>query len=214
MTIQVYRDQTVLIRAPNRCKDDEIANFFVKHSAWVRRKLQESQQYPGLSASQYKHQGFLWLLGHSKPITVSTGTVNKVNYENDQLLITQHDPDDQGKTERQLQKWKRSFAERLFEERLEHWFKQFPVAPGQYQFKLRKMKRQWGNCNSRGVITINSQLIRYPLSCIDYVLAHELTHLKHMNHSQAFYHLLEKVMPDWQHQRQLLSRFSGFTAEP
>jgi len=92
---------------------------------------------------------------------------------------------------------------------------QFPIQLKDYQFRLRKMKRQWGNCNQRGMITINSQLIRYPLTCIDYVMVHELTHLKHLHHGRAFYQLLEQVMPDWRQHRLLLSQFSGslFTEE-
>ena len=86
---------------------------------------------------------------------------------------------------------------------------QFPIRLPDFQFKLRKMKRQWGNCNHKGIITINSQLIRYPLNCIDYVLIHELTHLIHLNHGKSFYRLMEQVCPNWNQQRLLLSQFSG-----
>lgn len=62
--------------------------------------------------------------------------------------------------------------------------------------RFRKMKRQWGNCNSKGVITLNTHLMKLSQKQRAYVIAHELCHLKHMNHSRDFYQLLYTFMPD------------------
>lgn len=67
--------------------------------------------------------------------------------------------------------------------------------------KLRKMKRTWGNCSSAGVIKLNTHLIKAPLSVLDSVVAHELCHLKEMNHGKAFYALLEQLNPNWRQDR-------------
>ena len=63
--------------------------------------------------------------------------------------------------------------------------------------RLRNMKRTWGSCSARGVITLNPRLIKTPPGCIDYVIAHELCHLQEMNHSKAFYALLDSLYPRW-----------------
>ena len=209
MAIQICRDQCVLVRAPLRCKDKDIEEFFGKHQDWVDRKLQESRQYPGLAESQYVNEGSLWVMGESLVISVDDGSPVKVTQLSNCLKVVQGDKADITKTSRLVTQWKRNYASNIFQEKLAYWFSMFPVPIRKYQFRLRKMKRQWGNCNHQGVITINSQLIRYPESCIDYVIVHELTHLKHLHHGWAFYDLLEKVMPDWQQQKLLLSRFSG-----
>lgn len=66
------------------------------------------------------------------------------------------------------------------------------------EIRFRKMKRQWGNCNSKGVITLNTALMKLNKRQRDYVIAHELCHLKHMNHSRDFYALLYEVFPEAQ----------------
>jgi len=67
--------------------------------------------------------------------------------------------------------------------------------------KLRRMKRTWGNCSSKGVIKLNTHLIKAPLPVIDSVIAHELCHLQEMNHGKAFYALLERLNPNWRADR-------------
>ncbi len=64
------------------------------------------------------------------------------------------------------------------------------------EIKFRKMKRQWGNCNSKGVITLNTMLIKLNKKHREYVIIHELCHLKYMNHSREFYNLLHSFLPE------------------
>lgn len=81
------------------------------------------------------------------------------------------------------------------------WAKDKPIP-----LSVRRMKRTWGNCSSKGVIKLNTHLIKAPLPMIDSVIAHELCHLEEMNHSRAFYALLENLNPDWrQHRKKLRS---------
>lgn len=64
--------------------------------------------------------------------------------------------------------------------------------------KLFNFKSAWGNCSSKKVIKLNPKLVMYSAHAIEYVCLHELCHLKHMNHSKAFWKLVEKYMPDYQ----------------
>jgi len=72
--------------------------------------------------------------------------------------------------------------------------------------KFRKMKRRWGSCDSKGVITLNKKLMLTPQICIDYVIIHELAHLKHLNHSKKFHALVEKYCDFSVEAKEMLSR--------
>jgi predicted metal-dependent hydrolase len=60
------------------------------------------------------------------------------------------------------------------------------------------MRIQWGSCSPSGVLVLNPNLIKAPRECVDYVILHEVCHLKEHNHSQKFYRLLSEMMPDWE----------------
>ena len=74
------------------------------------------------------------------------------------------------------------------------------------RFRLREMKSRWGSFSAKGQISLNLKLIQVDKSMIDYVILHELCHLRELNHSRAFYALLDRVVPDWNTLRAKLNR--------
>ena len=109
-----------------------------------------------------------------------------------------------------LQNWYRHKAGLVFNERLAVIARRAPRAQDRtIPLKLRRMKRTWGNCSSKGVIKLNTHLVKAPLVIVDSVIVHEICHLEEMNHSKAFYVLLEKLNPGWRQDRARL-RSDGF----
>lgn len=96
----------------------------------------------------------------------------------------------------------------LFEEILEEVYPPFGERGiPKPQLRIRHMKSRWGSCiPGKGVITMNSRLLGAPRSCVEYVMAHELCHFIHPNHSSAFYGELSKCMPDWRERKALLQK--------
>jgi predicted metal-dependent hydrolase len=106
-----------------------------------------------------------------------------------------------------LLRWYRHRARRLFRDRLTACLKHtaaWSIASPKLQ--IRKMAKRWGSCSAAGTLTLNPDLVRASRACIDYVITHELCHLKYLHHSREFYTLLTAVMPDWQDRKQLLER--------
>jgi len=75
------------------------------------------------------------------------------------------------------------------------------------EWRVKDMKTRWGSCNiTKKRIWLNLKLVQYPPECLEYVILHELIHLKVSNHSADFYAELDQYMPDWQMRRKLLNR--------
>jgi len=72
---------------------------------------------------------------------------------------------------------------------------------------VRSMKRRWGSCSNKGVITLSTELIKLPDRLIEYVILHELCHLKHHNHGAGYYKLLSYLYPDWKELRKELRKY-------
>ena len=97
--------------------------------------------------------------------------------------------------EQAVSRWYRQEAEQLFARRVAHHAALLNVAPR--AIRLSVAKTQWGCCTARGTVRLNLQLIKLPLHLIDYVVVHELAHLREMNHSAAFWSVVESVCPDY-----------------
>jgi predicted metal-dependent hydrolase len=101
-----------------------------------------------------------------------------------------------------LQSWYGKQALKVLEERFQLIKERAPWAKDRLiPLKLRRMKRTWGNCSSKGLIKLNTHLIKAGIPVIDSVVAHELCHLEEMNHGKKFYALLESLNPDWRRDR-------------
>ena len=85
------------------------------------------------------------------------------------------------------------YSEEYIEKRVKYFSQLMDLEFSTLKFKT--LKSMWGSCNSRGVITLNKQLMRVEKNLIDYVVVHELAHLKHMNHSKLFHQLVEDYLP-------------------
>jgi len=91
--------------------------------------------------------------------------------------------------------WYQGEALHLFEQRAAHYAQLLNVTP--YAIKLSSAKAQWGSCTVNGTVRLNVALIKLPLRLIDYVVVHELAHLRELNHSEAFWRIVEGVCPDY-----------------
>jgi predicted metal-dependent hydrolase len=102
------------------------------------------------------------------------------------------------------QAWLMKCAREHFAQRLDHFAPQLGVR--WTQLRLSQAKTRWGSANLRGVISLNWRLIHHAGGIIDYVVVHELSHLREMNHSAAFWETVASVMPDYERQRHALKK--------
>ena len=95
-------------------------------------------------------------------------------------------------------------AKEMLPRRTAFWSERMGLTPT--QIRITSAQRRFGSCSSQGHICYSWRLMQYPPEAIDYVIVHELAHLKHMNHSPAFYALVAKYLPDHKARRALLKK--------
>ncbi len=102
------------------------------------------------------------------------------------------------KNEETLNKWYKKQIKKIFKERLDYNYGLFTENIPYPNLRIRKMKTRWGVCNKKtNTVTLNSELIKYDISKIDYVIIHELSHFLHFNHSRSFWNQVEKYCPNY-----------------
>jgi predicted metal-dependent hydrolase len=176
----------------------EIERFILDNGAWVVRKLDE---FVGGNTRRHlavRHGALLPLLGGEIEVRIVAGA-NRVHWEERALtLAARPDADIDALARRAFQQ--RALA--LFGERVHAVAERGGhVVP---QLALSSARTRWGSCSERTGIRLNWRLIHLPLPLIDYVVAHELSHLRQMNHSPRFWAEVAALFPDWRSARREL----------
>ena len=99
------------------------------------------------------------------------------------------------------------FAQEYLPNRVELFANKMGVSPS--KIRIGNAKTSWGSCSSSGSITLSWRLIMCDLSCIDYVVVHELAHLTHMNHSSKFWSVVANVLPDYKMRNMMLKKLGS-----
>ena len=90
----------------------------------------------------------------------------------------------------------------IIPKKVSHFSEIMNVIPA--KVSINHAKTRFGSCSSKGNLNFSCRLMMYPEECIDYVVVHELAHLKHLNHSKDFWKFVEKFMPDYKKRKKLL----------
>ncbi|RIZ68653.1 MAG: M48 family peptidase [Methylococcales bacterium] len=208
LAIHVYPNGDVLVDAPMAASLMAIAQKVKKRASWIfKQQLQFAAYPPVMHERRYVSGESYRYLGRQYRLLIKEGVREHVKLINGRIVVETVNPENPKKIKALLVYWSRSRAQIIFSERY-HVCVQLVAKLDieHYQgFQLRVMPKRWGSCSSQGNIMLNPELIAAPKECIDYVITHELCHLKIRNHSQAFYKLLAKVMGDWERRRKRLN---------
>lgn len=206
MAIHVFPDRPVELRAPLKCPWSMIEAFLLERQQWVvdslRALVGEAAPVPVKFEEGEQH----YYLGEALRLTLSEGRTRRVSVGEGVLSVRCRDPDDPEAVRGALEGFYRDEARRLFPVRLDACLARFRDAMPGHRLTIRKMRAKWGSCSSDGEICLNSMLVQKPMEAIDFVVTHELCHLRHFAHNKSFYRLMDRTMPDWREREKLLSR--------
>ena len=207
LVIKVHPDLRVTVRAPEGSGLETIQQKVKNRVPWILRQQRQFESYlPKLPPRQYVSGETHRYLGRQYRLKVNESDSERVKLSRGYFFINLRDKNDTERVKSLLMEWYRQQTERVFRERLEACLTKLRFLQlAEPELEIRQMNTRWGSCTPEGKILLNLRLMQVPKEYIDYVVVHELCHLKEHNHSQRFYELLNRVMPDWQKKRQKLN---------
>ena len=197
LAISVLPDCSIQVIAPLQTSDELIEERLRKRARWINRQLAYFVQFQPRTPERKFVSGETHLyLGRKYRLKLISGEVSSVKLKAGYFHITCKDGD-MSLAGQLLWRWYREKAEAKFNERLEHCLVKFKDHK-RPKMMIRQLKKRWGSLTPQGLLTLNLDLIRAPVECIDYVIIHELCHVEKPHHGSAFTNLLEQKLNGWQ----------------
>jgi predicted metal-dependent hydrolase len=198
----VVDEEGLSVTAPRWVPMSQIESALQEKERWIIVKIQEMQgRRRAVPHISWTDGGTLPYLGGTLELkTALAGSRAKdavvFNPSARTLTVALPPGADAKQMRERVQGWLQAEARRIFEERSLIYAERLGVAPR--QLRLSSAKTRWGSCNSDGKILLNWRLIHFPMSSIDYVVAHELAHLREMNHGPRFWQTVGEILPGFE----------------
>jgi hypothetical protein len=201
MSLQVTKDADVVMRMPSLMPEFMAKKFWQKNFDWVDKQLKkrqkELQENPPRS---FSHGEEFYYLGNKVRLHIVEAQWKPLEFK-DHFYISKRFTDN---AKGLLKIWYESEAFKVISKRVRHYAEQHNWK--YQQIRLSNAETRWGSCSSRGTMRFSWKLVMAPLAVIDYVVVHELAHLKHLNHSSKFWREVEQMMPVYRVHRRWLKR--------
>lgn len=207
--LKVYPDQRIVLSLPASVPTEWAESFLTEKSSWIELKIQSFKKTVGYAATTEIRNGYsIKLLGDDMIFVLTQCEKERVYSEGRIIHICGRTLNNQDRIKQLFEKWWRTQAKIILEERVRHWYpiiEKYGIAFP--EISVRKMKTLWGSCSiARNAVTFNFYLLKARMPYIDYVVLHELVHFLYPNHSKQFYAFLSNYMPDWKERKRILDQ--------
>lgn len=197
--LEVKPDGRLIVRAPQRASRAEIQAVLAKKANWIAKtQAKLARQYPALKPKAFTPGERFWYLGEQYPMKLTDRQRPPLDLDGAFMLS----------------RAKRSRAKEIFiewyrEETREITKRMIELYSKRYDFRVKQVRitsamTRWGSCTGKNNLNFTYRLSMAPLDVIEYVVVHELAHLKVRNHSQAYWQAVAGIMPDYKKHRQWL----------
>lgn len=198
LSLSVRPDLGITLKCPHGIENERVECFLRKKWFWLEKQLSFFKKYQRRTYQKeyVSGEGFLYL-GKQYKLLVKRSNEDKVTMTKGLLMVNTTRSVLDGKyTKKLLGEWYDKKMNQIFHNR----YKQIKL---RFEYKampklvIREMQKRWGSFLDKDKIILNPRLIHTSRDCIDYVIAHELCHMRHKNHDKNFYKLLKKQYPKW-----------------
>ncbi len=203
LDISVHPNQKIIVKAPVDALLEEIDRRVKKHAYWILKQQQYFSQFqPCTPIRQYISGETHLYLGRQYRLKVEINLQPSVKLKGRYIHVQTPQANCTETTQKLLENWYLERAQAKFTERLDLCFVPFKhCGCDRPNLQIRRLSKRWGSLTASSTIILNRDLIRASSRGIDYVITHELCHLKHSDHSSDFYEFLSSIMPDWEERK-------------
>ncbi len=201
-------DGRVHVSAPEEYTDEHIKLFILKKWVWLVQKRRETKSYniqgerEYVSGEAHYYKGGLYRL----KVVRDNACTHHVEMQGDYIKIYVRERTNKENIADLLWAWYKEQLSPIMEQYVSKWEQILGVKVNEWT--IQQMQSSWGKCHKdNGKIMFNLQLAKKPLNCIEYVVAHELTHLIEQNHTDKFRNILGTYLPGWRKIKEQLNEF-------
>ncbi len=213
IAVRFLGPKTLRVNAPGHYSRLAVEDFLSNRQTWLRRQLRRLQDHVSLWSGHYRHGSIHPFQGQPVYLHWQETAKQRISLRDGPPRLTALVPaalsadQQEAAVCRAMQRWYQRHALHLFSRRLQYWVERIDWLEKTPSWNIRRMRSRWGSCSSSNHITLNTHLIKVPPECLDYVIVHELCHLREMNHGPGFYRLQNAILPDWRQRKQALRCF-------
>lgn len=202
LSLIVETDGTLTVRAPLHMKEADIRRFVEAKENWIKRKQAAARKDAPVPRRYLDGETFLYL-GTTVPLRLIPGKGPALVMDGVFKLSRSAQP----RARSVFEAWYKRQARAVLHERVAFF-------ATKYGFRVEKIRissarTRWGSCSAKGTLSFAWRLVLAPPDVIDYVVVHELCHLKELNHSKAFWAQVEAILPDYKAKRKWLKQNGG-----
>lgn len=196
LSISVDCFARLIVRAPRNYSEERIFSFLKEKEAWIFKQI-EKMQGAGMRLPPENLDGYTFLLlGKTCEIRLTNGRYIRFDSENNVLYLPEKN------ARKRLVSWLKENAKRIFTQASLETAKRMGVT---FQsVEISSARTRWGSCSQENAIRYSFRLLYAPKEVIEYVVVHELAHVKHKNHSPAFWREVGNYVPDYKTRRKWL----------
>jgi predicted metal-dependent hydrolase len=214
INLRVRKDATVMVSAGEHVPDEMIKKFVRSKASWILKHLrhvEERKSVKELDNLGNDHTVYYLGMPYKLEVIETAGRQTALFQEN-QIILLVKDRHNVVTKRNTFTAWLKEKGKTEFKHSLERIH---PLVAAydinKPKIVIRAMKSRWGSCSfTKNKITLNTELLKYPVKCIDYVVLHELAHFRYKKHDQAFYQFLTKIMPDWKERKKILKEIAAY----
>lgn len=211
VSIEIRKAQ-VVVRAPMDAPQSLMMNFLQQKAAWVRAKISAQQQTLAVQPETrtYGQGSRIPFMGETLTVVLGRGpraAITRIDQQLHLILSSRSRVNDDAQIRQLLSRWYQQQALTILTQKTALLTQTMGLVCAQISIKATRSK--WGHCTSRGAIQYNWQILLAPEAIVDYLVAHEVSHLRHHNHSADFWMLVASVCPTFKADRAWLKAESA-----